>query len=152
MSQKEQGLLHSVEWPWCVACNKHAWIEVGFKLCHVAVKSPQKLQMLIGAPYCQQKSKSEPALQKLSGIQNRGTATHIWSSIYMFVYRPYARGSKAKLHQRILVGFSQDLLSSPEKPSFLTQYQEGDCVGREIGETKLSTSKSFDRMTARNQI
>lgn len=52
----------------------------------------------------------------------------------------------------LFVGFSQDLLSSPEKPSFLTQYQEGDCVGREIGETKLSTSKSFDRMTARNQI
>lgn len=82
-------------------------------------------------PICQQKSKSEPALQTLSGIQNRGTS-HMKQYIHVCMLA-LCKGIKQDCTSAYLfVGFRQDLLSSLENPSFLTQYQEGDCVGREL--------------------
>ena len=133
MSQTEQGLLHSVEWPWCVACNKHAWIEVGFKLCHVAVKSPLKLQVLIGAPYVN-KSLNLNLHYRPCQVSKIEVLLLTYEAVYTCLYIGPMQGDTKQNYTSayLFVGFRQDLLSSLEKPSFLTQYQEGDSVGREL--------------------
>lgn len=49
-----------------------SWLQALPRGCEITTKTANAYW----GPICQQKSKSEPALQTLSGVQNRGTVTH----------------------------------------------------------------------------